>query len=190
MLVDAAIGMMATQGLDQAGIPASVHQSETPGVEEQRQLVEPLEKVMPVGRVMGELGQGFVDQPGMPRGVLADKLLAAFRWSRGTPAQGIEFMVAHQATRLAGLDHVMHDVQGFANARAAVDDVAQEQCHALWVAPYAALTAITEHVQQVLKGMGATVHVTDQVVTSRGIEHQSPPPPSRLPQPSLVRQTS
>ncbi len=53
-----------------------------------------------------------------------------------------------------------------------------------------ALLVVTQLVEQVLKGMGATVHVTNQVVATRGIEHQSPPPPKRLPQPNLVRHTS
>ena len=43
---------------------------------------------------------------------------------------------------------------------------------------------------QVFKGLGAPMYITDQIVTARGIEHQSPPPPKRLPQPSLVLHTS
>lgn len=84
----------------------------------------------------------------------------------------------------------MDDVQRLANARAAVDDVADEYRHTRRMPPDATLFVITEQVEQVLKGQSATVHVTDQVVATRGIEHQSPPPPNRLPQPSLVRQTS
>ena len=99
-------------------------------------------------------------------------------------------MVAHDAQRLAGFDHVVNDVQRFANPRTAVDDVADEHRHTRRMPPDATLFLITEPVEQVLKGQSATVHVTDQVVATRGIEHQSPPPPNLLPQPSLVRQTS
>lgn len=99
-------------------------------------------------------------------------------------------MVAHDAQGLTGLDHVVNDVQRLANARATVDDVADEHGHARRMPPDPALLVITETVQQVFEGQGASVHVTNQVITARGIEHQSPPPPSLLPQPSLVRQTS
>ncbi|MNG05220.1 hypothetical protein D3C84_883980 [compost metagenome] len=99
-------------------------------------------------------------------------------------------MIAHDAAGLAGIDHVVDDVQRLANPRATVDDVADEHRHARSMPPDATLFVITESVEQVLQGQGATVHVTDQVVATRGIEHQSPPPPNRLPQPSLVRHTS
>ncbi|MNC72235.1 hypothetical protein D3C75_1232620 [compost metagenome] len=80
--------------------------------------------------MMGELAQGFVDQPGMPRSVLTHVLLAAAGRCRGAPAQRVELVVAHDAERLAGLDHVVNDVQRFADARATVDDVTEEHRHA------------------------------------------------------------
>lgn len=84
----------------------------------------------------------------------------------------------------------MHNMQRLANAWATVDDIAEEHRHARRMAPGAALLVVTQLVEQVLKGMSATVHVTNQVVATRGIKHQSPPPPKRLPQPNLVRHTS
>jgi len=145
---------------------------------------------VPVGRVLLELGQGLVDQPLMPWGVLAHELPATARRRRCGPTQGIELVVAHDAQRLAGLGHVVDDMQRLANAWATVDDIAEEHRHARRMAPGAALLVVTHLVEQVLKGMSATVHVTNQVVATRGIEHQSPPPPKRLPQPNLVRHTS
>ena len=63
-------------------------------------------------------------------------------------------MVAHDAERLPGHDHVADNVQRLANARAAVDDVAQKQGNTLRVAPDAGHNAITKGVEQVLKGLG------------------------------------
>ncbi|MND94595.1 hypothetical protein D3C80_868160 [compost metagenome] len=126
----------------------------------------------------------------MARRVLTHELLAAAGQCRRAPAQRIELVVAHDAQRLTGLDHVVDDMQCLANPRAAVDDIADEHRHARGMSPDATLLVITESVEQVLQGQSATVHVTDQVVATRGIEHQSPPPPNLLPQPSLVRQTS
>ncbi|MNR68947.1 hypothetical protein D3C85_1938470 [compost metagenome] len=57
-------------------VPAGVDQAEAPGVEKQRQLVEPFEEVMPVPRMLLELGQGFVDQPTVARVVFTHELLA------------------------------------------------------------------------------------------------------------------
>ncbi|ERO65808.1 hypothetical protein P308_17455 [Pseudomonas piscis] len=107
-----------------------MHHPEASGVDEQRHPVEPLKEIVPVAGVLFELGQGLVDQPGMARGVLTHELLAAALGRRGAPAQGIELVVAHDAQRLAGLDHVVDDVQGLANPRAAIDDVAKEHRHA------------------------------------------------------------
>jgi hypothetical protein len=190
VFIDAAIGKLRTQRFDQAGVPTGMHHAETPGVDKQRQLIEPALEIVPVAGMVFKLGQGFVQQTRMARRVFADELLAAARWRRGAPAQRVEFVVAHDAQGLPGLDHVVDDVQRLANARATVDDVADEHGHARWMPPDPALLVITEAVKQVFEGQGASVHVTNQVITARGIEHQSPPPPSLLPQPSLVRQTS
>lgn len=190
MLVDAPVRVLLAQGVDQPRIPAGMDNAKTPGVDEQRQFVEPLEKVMPVAWMLFELGQGFVDQPAVARGVLAHVVLAALGQRRGVPAQGVVLVVAHDAVGLAGLDHVMDDVQRFANPRATVDDVAKEHGLARRMPPDATLALVAEGVEQAFEGMCTAVHVTDQVETASGIEHHSPPPPRRLPQPSLVRHTS
>src|SRR3989344_1622306 len=123
-----------------------------------------------------------MQQSSVARRVFAHELLATARQCRGYPAQGVEFMVTHDAQRLPCLDHVVDDVQRLANPWAAVNDIADEHRHARGMTPNAGLLVITEPVEQVLKGQSATVHVTDQVVATRGIEHQSPPPPNLLPQ--------
>lgn len=79
MFVDAAIGEQRAQRFDQSGIPASVDNTETSGVDKQRQLIEPALEIMPVARMVFELGQGFVQQARMARRVFADELLAAAR---------------------------------------------------------------------------------------------------------------
>jgi hypothetical protein len=48
VLIDAAIGEQRAQRFDQTRVPAGMHHAETPGIDEQRQLVEPLLKVVPV----------------------------------------------------------------------------------------------------------------------------------------------
>ena len=134
---------------------------------------------------------GFLQQDGVAAHVFTDEQPAAAGRRRGSPAQRAELVVAHDAQRLPGLDHVAHDVQRFADVRATVDDVAKEQRHALRMSPHAVLQAIAEAFEQLLKGFGAAVDIADDVVAARGIElHHSPPPPRRLPQPSLVRQIS
>lgn len=190
MLIDASVGVLPAQRLDQPRVPAGVHQTEAPCIDEQRQLVEPVDEIVPIAGVLGKLGQGFVDQPGMPRCVFADIGLAAARQRRGDPAQGIVFVVAHDAERLAGFDHVVDDVQRLTNAWPAVDDVAKEQRLTSRVAPHASHPLVSEGVEQAFKGQCTAVHVADDVKTSRRIEHQSSLLPRRLPQPSLVRQTS
>ena len=105
----------------------------------------------------------------MARGVLTHMLLATARRSRGAPAQRVEFMVAHQAQRLTGPDHVIHNMQRLANARAAVNDVTEKHRHPLRVSPDTGEFAIAQTFQQVLKGMSTAMHVTDQIVTARRI---------------------
>ncbi|MNZ93638.1 hypothetical protein D3C78_1127140 [compost metagenome] len=190
VFVDAPVGVLLAQRVDQPRVPAGMHQAEPPGVDEQRHVVEPLQKIVPVTGVVGELGQGLVDQAGMARRVLAHVGLAAAGQRRGYPAQGVVFVVAHDTEGLAGLDHVVDDVQRLADTRAAVDDVAEEQRLTPRVAPDATDTLVAEGVEQAFEGQRTAMHVTDDVETSRRIEHQSSLPPRRLPQPSLVRQTS
>src|SRR5690606_8000859 len=106
------------------------------------------------------------------------------------PAQRVELVVAHYAGGLTGLDHVVNDGQRLAYPRAAVDDVAEEQRHASRMSPAAVLEVVTELLEEPLQGPGTAVDVADQVVATRRVEHQPSPVPSRLPQPSLVRQVS
>ncbi|MNE10914.1 hypothetical protein D3C80_1036510 [compost metagenome] len=168
--VDAAVRVITAQLLDRLGIPAGMHQAEAFGVDEQRQLVEPGEEVMPVARIVLELRQGFANQPFVTRVVLAGKLTAAARQCRRGPAEGIPFVVAHQAQRLAGLDHVVNQVQCLADVRATVEDVAEEQRHALRMTPDAPLTTIAEAGQQALEGTRTAMHVANQVVAARRVK--------------------
>jgi hypothetical protein len=191
MRVDAAVRVLAAQRFDQASVPAGVHQAKPFGIQEQRQFIEPAKEIMPITRMVRELIEGLLNQALVPRHVLAHVLLAAAGQCRRAPAQRIELMVAHDAARLVGLDHVMHDVQRLADERPAINDVAKKQRLARGMAPHAALLVITQPVEQTLQGVRTAVHIADQVVTSRRVKHQSPPVlPSRLPQPSLVRHTS
>ena len=189
-LVDTTVRTLLAQRLDQVGVPTGVNQAETPGIEEQRQLIEPTEEIVPVTRMLGELGECCVNQVGMTWGVFAHIGLATARQGRRAPAQRAEFVVAHDATGLTGLDHVMNKVQRLADPWPTVNDVAQKQCLTLRMPPDTSQASVAKGFQQVFKGLGAPMYITDQIVTARGIEHQSPPPPKRLPQPSLVLHTS
>src|SRR5690554_7363719 len=70
-------------------------------------------------RIRIKLLKGFLDQPVMPRVVLAQELLATARAGPGAVTQRIVLMVAHDNTGSAMLHHVPHQVQGLADARAA-----------------------------------------------------------------------
>ncbi|MOA15165.1 hypothetical protein D3C78_1353090 [compost metagenome] len=85
--VDAPVGMLRVQTRDQLGIPTGMHQAEAPGIKEQRQFVHPVEKVVPVPRVILELREGLADQPLIARIVLAGKLATTPRQSRRGPAE-------------------------------------------------------------------------------------------------------
>ncbi|MNQ92916.1 hypothetical protein D3C85_1083560 [compost metagenome] len=146
-LVDPSVRVHLAQRGNHFAVPAGMDHAEMAAVEEQRQFIEPAEEVAPVGRVVLELFQGFLDQPGMARRVLTDEVVAAARWRRGAPAEGVELVVAHDAAGLPGLDHGVHQVQRLADARAAVDDVAEEQRHALRVLPDVAPLAVTQAVE-------------------------------------------
>ena len=189
-LGDATLRVLLARGVDRAGVPTGMHQARTAGVDEQGQLIEPVDERVPVARVLGKLGEGFVDEARMAWCVLTHERLATARQRRGHPAQGAVFVVAHDAERLPRLDHAMDDMQGLANAWAAVDDVAQEQRLAPRVAPYAADALVTEGIEQAFQGVGTAVNVADEGEAGRRIGQQSSLPPRRVPQPSLVRQTS
>ncbi len=171
MLVDTAGAMQAAQRIDQSRIPAGMHHPEATGVHVQRQLIEPVDELAPFIQVALELRQGFADQPGMARGVLTHELMTAFRQGWRHPAQRVELMVAHDAQGMTGLNHIADDMQRLANTRATVNDVAEENRNTLRVTPDASLQTVAEKLQQVLQGMGAPVHVTDQIVATRRIEH-------------------
>ena len=74
--------------------------------------------------------------------------------------------------------------------RWAVDDVAEEDHLSPRMAPDPALQAVAQLIQQPRQCTTAAMHITDKVVAAFGIKLHQSPPPRRLPQPSLVRQTS
>ena len=74
-------------------------------------------------------------------------------------------MVADNHLRLTLLHHVVHQMQGFANARSAVHDVADKDSPTFIVLVDAADFVIPHPLQQTPQGDGTTVHITDQVVT-------------------------
>ena len=91
---------------------------------------------------------------------------------------------------LAVVDHRMHQVQCLADVRPTVDDVAEKDHLPARMTPDTALQAIAQLIQQPRQRMATAVDIADQVVATLGIQLHQSPPPRRLPQPSLVRQTS
>ncbi|MOA08310.1 hypothetical protein D3C78_1280650 [compost metagenome] len=189
-LVDAAVRELPAQDLDQIAVPAGMHHAEAAGIEEQRQRLEPAEEIAPVGGVAFELLQRLVDQPLVAGRVLAHVGPPAAGRRRRRPAQRIELVVAHDAQRLARGDHGVHPVQRLADARAAIDDVAEEQRLPPRMPPDVAPQAIAEGFQQTVQRMRTTVHIADQVIAAGRVQLYHSLPPRRLPHPSLVRQTS
>ncbi|MNW01735.1 hypothetical protein D3C71_1974150 [compost metagenome] len=64
----------------------------------------------------------------------------------------------------------MNQVQCLADVRATVEDVAEEQNHALRMTPDAPLTTIAEAGQQALEGTRTAMHVANQVVAARRVK--------------------
>ena len=98
-------------------------------------------------------------------------------------------MVAHDALSTAGFHHVVHQMQGFANARPAIDYVAQKQCLTLWVPPDTLLSGIPHVFKQSLQRVRTPMDIADDIVTPATVQsilnHWSV---SLLLQPSLLRQ--
>src|SRR5690606_23138062 len=148
VFIYAAIRELRLERRDQLGVPAGMHDAETPGIDEQGHLVEPAQEFAPLLRMILELRQGLAHKALVARAVLAHMLTPTPRWCRRAPAQGVELVVAHDAQRLAGTHHVMHQVQDFTNARTAVDQVAKEDHRARRMAPHAALPRSEEHTSE------------------------------------------
>ena len=81
-------------------------------------------------------------------------------------------------------------MQCLADVRPTVDDVAEEDHLPARMTPDTALQAIAQLIQQPRQRMATAVDIADRVVATLGIQLHQSPPPRRLPQPSLVRQTS
>lgn len=63
------------------------------------------------------------------------------------PDQRIELVITHQTMRLPGIDHGMHQMQGFTNARPTIDDVTEKQGHPPRMAPNTGAQAIAQAVK-------------------------------------------
>ncbi len=98
-------------------------------------------------------------------------------------------MVTHDALGASGLHHVVDQMQGLAYARAAVNDVAEEQSLALRVPPDALLAGIAHVLQQPFQRARAAMDVADDIVATARVRaaltHWSV---NLLVQPSLLRQ--
>src|SRR5690606_17558591 len=121
------------------------------------------EKLVPLGGMALELFQGRLNLPPVALGMLTDELPPAARRCRGEPAQGIEFVVTHDAAGSARLDHVPHQQQRLADARPTVDDIAEKQRLTARVTPDTTEARIAHLLQQNLKRTGTTMHITNDV---------------------------
>lgn len=145
---------------------------------------------MPVDIATLKLLEGFLDQPGTPQRMLADAPVATAGRHRGAPTKHAEFVVTRDARRLVGVDHRVYPTQDFVDARATVDDIAEERRLAPRMAPGTALQTVAEQVEETVQGMYAAVGIVDQVVVASEAELRQSSPSRRLPQSSLARQIS
>ena len=84
-------------------------------------------------------------------------------WIGRRPGNGVKLVIAKNAARRASIDHPPHDIDGRHLARAAIDEVANENRGALRVTPRTLRFAIAEHFEQAEEFFGMPVDVADDV---------------------------
>ena len=83
-------------------------------------------------------------------------------------------MIAEHGERGAVLEHVSNDDERFADARASIDEVADEHRDAVAVAIRAPLLAVVHSAKELFELLGVAVDVTDHVVAGRmRVDHRS-----------------
>ncbi len=83
---------------------------------------------------------------------------------RSMKSQRIEFVVAHDGQGGTGIHHGPHDLEGFPDLRAAVDEVAKKDGLAFGVSKDALVLGIAQLPEEPLEGSSVAVNVTDEVV--------------------------
>ena len=81
------------------------------------------------------------------------------------PADGVEFMVAHETFGRACFTHVAYDGQRFQNLRTTVYVVAEEDGHAVGVSPRASAFFIAQTGKQGLQFVCTAVYIAYYIVT-------------------------
>ena len=164
LLVDASVGMVSTQLIDQRRIPARVHDPQAVEFETQGNVQEPGQRLLPLLGMVAVLLEGLPDDAVVPGRVLTQPL--AVHAGRGAVAVGqrIVLMVAHDDVRLPRLHHAPGDGDGQADARPPVDQVAEEDHLASWMPIDPAALMVPEAFEQRPQGGTTAVHITDEVV--------------------------
>src|SRR5690606_14044824 len=124
--VDTRIGITLQELRNQFVIPTGMNHPEMPEIEQQWQCHEPVETGPPLVRMQRELFQRFLDEPVIPGRALAQIALLGTRAVSSTVAQCIIFMVAHDDMGFTGIGHGTYRYECFTDARATVNDIADE----------------------------------------------------------------
>ncbi len=116
--------------------------------------------------IMLELFQRFPDQPIMAGIVFTQPCFATAGPGPSAIAQGVVLVVAHDDAGGAVLHHVAHQVQGLTDSRPSINDIADENGLPAGVLIDPVHLAVAHLVQQSGQCIGATVNITDDVVTA------------------------
>src|SRR5690606_29074396 len=113
-------------GLDQLTVPTGMHNPEVVKFQKERQGIKPVQEVVPLGRIVPELFQGFLDYPVMSGIVLAQERTSSARSGAGTVPKGVVFLIAHYHLGRAVLHHVTNDMQYLTDSMTTVKNIADK----------------------------------------------------------------
>ena len=154
---------LVPEQLDRFGIPTRMDHAYPLEIKPERKAKEPLEVEGPL--LLGELVEEGRMLLALPFGVLTEELPRSIR-VLGTPGQGIELVIAKGDQSGTGIDETLDDLKNTSLVRSAIDQVADEdRSAALRRGPGPVDHLVPQCLKQTLKGFGAAVDVSDDVVS-------------------------
>src|SRR5690606_7369986 len=148
-------------------MPAGVYNPYPRQVQPQRQRVKPFDHIAMHIRRMFDLFQkaGMLPTVFLALFVVAITQIFAFLLRmRCMPANGIQFMIAHDRERRAILYHGSHDVKRAQLVRSPVDQIADKDGLSFRMSPSAWSNAVTHFLQQRFQLARLSMEITDDVV--------------------------
>ena len=161
VLINAGTALRLLEFLNQFAVPACAA-TEILVVDKQRNGIKPIKEVVPLMGIGFKLLKSVSDQPVVTGIMFTSPRLAAASSGSSAITQGVILMITHHDAGGAPLNHIPHQVKGFTDSGATINDIPDEYHLPAAMLIHPIHLAVTHLLQQSCQRIRAAVYMTNK----------------------------